>query len=469
VRTTLRPTPTTDQYTGRTTYLTACFKDNGVIVDNAYTATETTTINVTQKNTQDVATAFSGDLLILFEPTQAGRDANCDSDRFAVRVDSTVCTIVGTKKRDRLVGTSDADVICGKGNSDILLGMGGHDILRGGAGEDKLAGGEGSDTLLGGKDHDSLRGDEGDDQLRGGGGADLVTYFTSTSAVSVDLRTQTAAAGPHGNDLLGSIEGTFGSKNADVLVGNSRDNQLYGGPGADTVRGLGGFDLLHGTAGADRLAGGAGADLLYGEDGKDGLRGGPRKDVCYDPTATRSSCEIGRNAGAQAGGADTVTGTAPGRSRTVNASAMRSSMAPAATYYKLGNGDWLFVYDSASTQQLGDWASEGGSAWESQVCRVLRFSPARGACSAAGSLKTIQKYQLKWFLSAAKRSGGCMVGVMDYGRHGVNQFRKRWKARPATFYQHKVDVPYLTPGRYTDIKVSDPREVGGAYYRLTCR
>jgi hypothetical protein len=69
---------------------------------------------------------------------------------------------------------------------------------------------------------------------------------------------------------------------------------------------------------------------------------------------------------------------------------------------------------------------------------------------------------MKWFLWNAKWNGGCAIAILDWGRHGINQFTKRWKTRPATFYRYNVAIPWLTPGRYTDVKTSN------GYLRLTC-
>ena len=85
------------------------------------------------------------------------------------------------------------------------------------------------------------------------------------------------------------------------------------------------------------------------------------------------------------------------------------------------------------------------------------------------ALQAIEKYQMRWFLWNAKRNGGCAVGILDYGRHGVFQLTKRWKVRSATYERYNVAIPWVTPGRWTDIKTSDASELGGATFRrVTC-
>lgn len=372
------------------------------------------------------------------------------------------CTIKGTEGKDKLVGTAGADVICGFGENDVLLGNGGNDVLRGGDGEDDLAGGPGVDTLDGGEDDDALRGDEGNDVLGGGPGKDLVTYFTSKDKVTLDLAKQTAKAGSHGNDTLKEVEGAFGSKTGDLLLGSSGSNHLFGGPGKDVIKGGGGTDVLYGSAGDDVLDGGGGGDLLEGTEGKDTLDGGPARDACYDEKNTkRKSCEEGKEKEPKAGkppkkGPDTGEMGRPAQ-RVGTLVAKRAG----AWYWDLGKHDYLVVYSLATTQALGSWANTSG--WENKACYFIRYTPARGACSAVGVLNAVSKYQMQWFLWNAKTNGGCAIGILDWGHHGVNQFANRWKTRAATSYTYRTYIPWVTAGRYSDVKTSN-----GGYVRVYC-
>ena len=69
--------------------------------------------------------------------------------------------------------------------------------------------------------------------LIGGAGADIVAYFASTGAVTIDLAAQTAAGGDAEGNVLSGIEGAIGSAFNDVLTGDAGANILEGGVGAD--------------------------------------------------------------------------------------------------------------------------------------------------------------------------------------------------------------------------------------------
>ncbi len=58
--------------------------------------------------------------------------------------------------------------------------------------------------------------------------------------------------------------GSDGDEGIGVLVGNSKDDHLYGGGGNDLLEGGDGRDYLQGDAGIDRLDGGIGADTMVG-------------------------------------------------------------------------------------------------------------------------------------------------------------------------------------------------------------
>lgn len=370
------------------------------------------------------------------------------------------CTIKGTEGKDKLVGTAGDDVICGYGENDVLLGGGGNDVLLGGDGEDDLAGGPGVDTLDGGQDSDALRGDEGNDVIGGGLGTDLVTYFTSKQKVVVDLGKQVAKAGPHGTDSLTDVEGAFGSKTGDLLIGSGGSNHLFGGPGEDVIKGAGGTDLLYGSAGDDAIFGGGGGDLLEGSDGKDKLDGGASRDGCYDDEATRKSCETGLEKDPK-GGEPPKDGPDTGDVRQALQPGSIVAKKAGATYWYIGKDDYLVVYSRANTQAIGAWAQTTG--WESKACYFIRYTPARGACSAVGALNAVDKSQMQWFLWNAKQNGGCAIAILDWGHHGVAQFGKRWKTRAATSYTYRTYIPWVTAGRYSDVQTSE-----GGYVRAYC-
>ncbi len=297
---------------------------------------------------------------------------------------------------DKLFGGDGNDKLLGQTGNDVLYGNSGNDTIDGGAGKDYLEGNDGNDTLFGGTDSDTLYGNDGDDILNGDAGndtlfggagndlingsgdVDMVSYLTSPSGVVVnidesknyrndrqsnannaissdnpaayytDLEADFAinpgsAADGYGNtDTLIDLENITGSQFADVLIGNDRDNtifglggddllvggggndQFYGGNGIDTISyrrspggvtvnletnsatdGQGGSDLIFDTenivgsrfndtltgdtkaniitagGGNDTVSGGAGDDTLYGEAGDDTLYGGIGNDTLY--------------------------------------------------------------------------------------------------------------------------------------------------------------------------------------------
>jgi Ca2+-binding RTX toxin-like protein len=144
---------------------------------------------------------------------------------------------------------------------DVITGNSAENTLRGNDGDDVLAGGFGSDVL------------------DGGAGFDFVSYRWDTPNIIVRLaNTGPQYVGAAGYDQLISIEGAIGGKGADVLVGNSVANRLFGMWGGDTLNGGGGRDSLRGDSGDDLLVGGLGGDTLNGGWNNDTLDGGAGTD-----------------------------------------------------------------------------------------------------------------------------------------------------------------------------------------------
>ncbi|CAN0530980.1 unnamed protein product, partial [Laminaria digitata] len=223
---------------------------------------------------------------------------------------TSIENLTGSDFDDVLTGTAGANTLLGGDGADSLSGDDGVDDLQGGAGDDTLEGGAGADTLDGGTgtntadysgssagvnvtiggvntggdaagdtltniqnvrgsssddnltgdaganelfglgSNDTLTGLGGADTLDGGAGIDTADYSAST-AVTIDLQAGTATGGDAAGDTLVSIERIVGSAEADVLRGDSQDNQLVGGDENDTLEGRGGADVLTGGAGID--------------------------------------------------------------------------------------------------------------------------------------------------------------------------------------------------------------------------
>ena len=268
--------------------------------------------------------------------------------------------ISGSDYHDVLTGDNGANVLYGIGGDDELRGNDGDDVLEGGAGADQLDGGVGIDWLSyagsdgavsvrlydgyarrghaegdvisgfenlrgsdyadrlagtgsanqleGGVGNDQLRGSSGDDVLEGGAGADglsggrgidTISYRSSDTGVTVNLKEGTSEGGHAGGDVFTEIENIAGSVYRDVLVGDDGVNRLDGDMGDDELKGgigndqlvgnLGddwlyggdGDDELRGSEGNDRLFGEVGDDDLYGDEGDDELQGGDDDDQLF--------------------------------------------------------------------------------------------------------------------------------------------------------------------------------------------
>jgi len=232
-----------------------------------------------------------------------------DSDT-AVRIDLKAMTASG--------GDAEGDVLV-----DIEYVRGSHfdDVLTGDAGDNFICGLGGEDALFGGAGNDILRGAEDGDHLDGGAGIDAATYWSSSSAVAVDLEAGTGTAGHAAGDTLVSIETVLGSEFwGDILSAAHAGSSLYGYGGDDTLIGRDGADMLSGGDGDDALSGGRGDDMLFGESGNDTVSGGAGKDLI---TAGTGDDIIAGGAGRdqfkfrQGDGADVITDFEAGKDRIV--------------------------------------------------------------------------------------------------------------------------------------------------------
>jgi Ca2+-binding RTX toxin-like protein len=156
---------------------------------------------------------------------------------------------------DELFGSIKyGDTLIGDERPQLLVGLGGNDTVKGGGGSDELAGGAGDDRIDGGRGSSDLL----DDYDFGGPG--------TRGGVRLDLAAGTEVG--HGTDTLKSIEGSFGSKGDDVLIGGPASEVLIGKEGNDSISGGGGPDLVEGDGGLDKLDGGPGTDYASSLDSK---------------------------------------------------------------------------------------------------------------------------------------------------------------------------------------------------------
>lgn len=175
----------------------------------------------------------------------AGNDWAAYEDAAAgVKVDLTLNGAQNTvgAGTDKLIGIEN---VYGSAFNDTLIGSAAANMMVGGAGNDTVSGGKGDDTLWGSDGHDTLDGGDGDDYLVGGAGDDLIkggagwdwsSYEDAAAGVTVDLTKTTAQnTGGGGTDTLSGIEHLYGSKFADVLTGDAKDNYLWGDAGDDKL------------------------------------------------------------------------------------------------------------------------------------------------------------------------------------------------------------------------------------------
>ncbi len=144
------------------------------------------------------------------------------------------------------------------------------DQINGNSGDDILFGWNGTDTINGGSGSDSIFGGQGADHIDGGDGDDTVSY-ANDDAVIVALDNSLAFSGAALGDTISSVENIAGSAAGDdTLIGDEKNNMIFG---------LGGKDVLMGRAGNDTIIGGGGGDILDGGSGRDELIGGMGTDT----------------------------------------------------------------------------------------------------------------------------------------------------------------------------------------------
>jgi Ca2+-binding RTX toxin-like protein len=134
-------------------------------------------------------------------------------------------------------------------------GAAGNDVLRninmvfGSASADVLTGSNRTDVA------EFFEGGAGNDTLDGQGGTfDIALFSTASSGVTANLATGIATGTGTGTDTLLNIEGVFGSKFADVLMGGSNSS-------------VGGNELFRGQGGNDTIDGGTGFDWAFYDTG----------------------------------------------------------------------------------------------------------------------------------------------------------------------------------------------------------
>ena len=91
-------------------------------------------------------------------------------------------------------------------------------------------------------------------------------------------------------DILINVDGVYGSRYDDVLIGDSGANHLYGDVGNDTIHGLNGGDIVCGGDGDDTLDGGL-PDATEPWPVGDLVEGNNDTDTCIGGETPASTCE----------------------------------------------------------------------------------------------------------------------------------------------------------------------------------
>ncbi|AAV93680.1 type I secretion target repeat protein [Ruegeria pomeroyi DSS-3] len=233
----------------------------------------------------------------------SGRDINHLSNVENVTGSSFADYIVGDDGDNRLRGAGSYDWFIGSDGADFYDGGSGRDMVsyvsssgavqvdltrgRGQGGmaegdryqsiervtgssfEDHLTGDAGDNDLRGLGSYDWFVGTAGRDRYDGGSGLDMISYASSSAAVSVDLSQGRGTRGDAAKDSYVSVERVTGSSHDDVLIGDDGRNVLRGLYGEDTLLGNAGVDRLHGGASDDFLDGGAGWDFAIFDGNRD--------------------------------------------------------------------------------------------------------------------------------------------------------------------------------------------------------
>jgi hypothetical protein len=165
---------------------------------------------------------------------------------------ANIQSLVGSSaSTDKLIGPNTTNVWSITNNNAGTVGSFSFSAIK------YLTGGSGEDVFVfsAGK---SISG-----KIDGGGGTNWLDYAAYTTAVAVNLATNTAT-GVDGGAAGGiaNIRDVRGGQGGDTLTGNSQGNILIGGNGTNTINGGSGRSILIGGKGKDTVTGGSGNDIL---------------------------------------------------------------------------------------------------------------------------------------------------------------------------------------------------------------
>jgi len=228
-----------------------------------------------------------------------------DINTFIPNINVNVAGLFGSNGNDDLIGNKENNVLAGDNGNDTLTGNDGDDFLYGNKDNDKLIGGNGVDYIDGGTSFVGIDGitlgdtasyeyvadnkevkftydDNGNQSIETGTEVNGVSANLSspTPAALVHLATNNDFGWKQDLDTLVNIENIIGSQYNDYIVGDAKNNILYGDVNAAIAGSTGGGkDYLAGGAGADTLFGGGDDDVLNSGSGKDEIHGGTGNDT----------------------------------------------------------------------------------------------------------------------------------------------------------------------------------------------
>ncbi|MEB8388759.1 calcium-binding protein [Rhodobacteraceae bacterium KMM 6894] len=194
--------------------------------------------------------------------------------------------VAGSGDND-ITGTSDANRIDGGAGDDTIDAGAGDDVIIGGTGDDRVYDRSGNDDVQLGDGDDYVRAGGGADTYDGGAGTDYISYYDSSSGVSLDFAANTASRGWANNDTVLNFEGASGSKTGDdTIKGTDGDNLIRSYGGDDLIETRGGNDSVYDGIGNDTVDLGAGDDYVSAGGGADSYDGGDGVDYInyYDST-----------------------------------------------------------------------------------------------------------------------------------------------------------------------------------------
>ncbi len=212
---------------------------------------------VTLTNTGDIVNASTSQAAIEVAGSLALRNSGRIEGGVSVKDGAADIYNAGTLHGDiKLSGYADTVRISGIVMGDVILGDGSNVFWQ--------TGGRVMNTVYGGFGDDTYHVDRSDTAISDTtGGADVV-YASASFRLSAGLE-KLVLLGPVG--LVGT-----GNGGANVILGDTGDDALWG---------LGGNDELNGGEGNNRLMGGAGNDVLRSGEGSDWLDGGAGADTAF--------------------------------------------------------------------------------------------------------------------------------------------------------------------------------------------